>query len=36
LWLGWGVFQGWLVSRLFGLGEGLCFVLVFGVLVDDV
>ena len=36
LWLGWGVFQGWLVSRLFGLGGGLGFVLVFGVLVDGV
>jgi len=36
LWLGWGVFQGWLVSRLFGLGGGVGFVLVFGVLVDGV
>ena len=36
LWLGWGVFQGWLVCRLFGLGGGLGFVLVFGVLVDGV
>ena len=36
LWLGWGVFQGWLVSRLFGLGGGLGLVLVFGVLVDGV
>jgi len=34
LWLGWGVFHGWLVCRLFGLGGGLGLVLVFGVLVD--
>jgi len=36
LWLGWGVFQGWLVCRLFGLGGGLGLVLGFGVLVDGV
>jgi hypothetical protein len=35
-WLVWGVFHGWLVSRLFGLGGDLGFVLVFSICVDDV